>query len=210
MRFFLAIAAGSVEKATKEQATSGRFVEGNRLQEATSAHQRGARDHQPMGVSAPRHVLGHNAAVVNSGSPAPSEMDTALLDAVGAALNEHPDGVATITHTWVEEAGMWFVRVSPRLPSAADFSIAYDGDDLLNVTVGNIWFEIFPITSVEELDYAREIAVAVFAGRVEESGPPGKAFGRIHLKEGPVGIGSVRIPWPWRARPVQRHYDAYR
>lgn len=38
MRFFLAIAAGSVEKATKDQATPGRFVEGNRLQESTSAH----------------------------------------------------------------------------------------------------------------------------------------------------------------------------
>ena len=38
MRFFLAIAAGAVEKATKKQATPGRFVGGNRLQEATSAH----------------------------------------------------------------------------------------------------------------------------------------------------------------------------
>lgn len=104
---------------------------------------------------------------------------------------------------------MWFVKVSPRLASAAEFSIAYDGDDLLTVTVGNIWFEIFPIKSMEELDYAREIAVAVFAGKVEESGLPDKAFGRIHLKEGPVGVGSAHIPWPWRARPVQRHYDPY-
>lgn len=37
MRFFLAIAAGSVEKATKEQATPLALRRGQRLQEATSA-----------------------------------------------------------------------------------------------------------------------------------------------------------------------------
>jgi hypothetical protein len=37
MRFLFAIAAGSVGRATKGQATLGRSVEGNRLQEATSA-----------------------------------------------------------------------------------------------------------------------------------------------------------------------------
>jgi hypothetical protein len=37
MRFLLAIAAGSVGRATKGQATPGRSVEDNRLQEATSA-----------------------------------------------------------------------------------------------------------------------------------------------------------------------------
>ena len=99
--------------------------------------------------------------------------------------------------------------MSPRLTSAAEFSIAYDGEDLLTVTVGNIWFEIFPVKSVEELDYARQIAVAVFAGNVEESGLRDKAFGRILLEEGPVGVGSVHIPWPWRARPLKRYYDAY-
>lgn len=153
--------------------------------------------------------MSHNVAVANSEAPAPSEMDTALLDAVSTALNEHPAGVATLTHTWNDDAGMWFVKVSPRLASAADFSIAYDGEDLLTVTVGNIWFEIFPIKSVEELGYAREIAVAVFAGKVEESGPLDKASGRIHLKEGPVGVGSVHLPWPWRPLPVKRHYNAY-
>lgn len=34
--------------------------------------------------------MSHNVAVANSEAPAPSEMDTALLDAVSTALNEHP------------------------------------------------------------------------------------------------------------------------
>jgi hypothetical protein len=37
MRFLLAIAAGSVGRATKGRLSPGRSVEGNRLQEATSA-----------------------------------------------------------------------------------------------------------------------------------------------------------------------------
>lgn len=153
--------------------------------------------------------MGHNVAVANSEAPAPSEMDRALLDAVRGALDDHPGGVADLSHTWGQEAGMWFAEVRLRLASAAPFDIAYDGEDLLSVTVGNIWFEIFPIKSVIELDYVREIAAAVFAGKVEESGPRDHAFGRINLEEGPIKVGSVHIPWPWRARPAKRHYDAY-
>ena len=50
--------------------------------------------------------ISHNVVVAISEAPAPSKMDMALLDAVSAALDEHPDGVATLTHTWVEAAGM--------------------------------------------------------------------------------------------------------
>lgn len=136
-------------------------------------------------------------------------MDRALLDVVTGALNERPPEVATLTHGWVDEAGMWVIEVRPRLASAAEFSIAHDGDDLLNVTVGNIWFEIFPIKSVAELGIAGEIAEAVFAGRVEESGLRDKAFGRIHMKDRTASVGHVHTPWPWRARPFKRRYDAY-
>ncbi len=43
----------------------------------------------------------------------PSEMDSALLDAVRDAPNEHPYGVAKFTHTWVEDGAIWFVEVRP-------------------------------------------------------------------------------------------------
>jgi hypothetical protein len=138
----------------------------------------------------------HSHAMANTGAPTPSKMDRALLDAVSETLEELPDDVLTLTHTWVEDAGMWFVKVHPRLGTAAEFSIGHDGEDLLSVVVGNIWFEIFPFKSVKELGYVRKIAGAVFAGKVEESGPPDKASGRLNLEDGPVGVGSVQFHGP--------------
>ena len=45
-------------------------------------------------------------------SPSP-EMDSALLDTVRDAPNEHPHGVVKCTYTWVEDGGIWFVEVRP-------------------------------------------------------------------------------------------------
>jgi len=138
----------------------------------------------------------------------PSEMDRALMRVVTEALEALPEGAATASQKWVEAAGMWFVEVRPNLATAARFDIGYERADLLNVTVGNIWFEV-PATTVEDLEYARELATAVFAGRVEESGRKADAHGRILLDGRPVGVGAVHISWPWRPRPPVRRYDAY-
>lgn len=74
-----------------------------------------------------------------------SEMDRALLRVVTVALEALPVGAATVSQQWVEGAGMWFVKERPRLAAAARFDVGYDAADLLNVTVGNIWFEV-PVT----------------------------------------------------------------
>jgi hypothetical protein len=137
-----------------------------------------------------------------------SEMDRALLRVVTEALEHLPVAAATVSQQWVEGAGMWFVKVRPRLAAAARFDIGYDRADLLNVTVGNIWFEV-PVTAVSDLEYAKELAAAVFAGRVEESGRTSGAHGRILLEGGPVSVGAVHLPWPWRPRPSVRRYAAY-
>jgi hypothetical protein len=136
-------------------------------------------------------------------------MDRALLGIVTDEFERLPTGAATLTHTWSEPARMWFVEVTPRNPSAAKLSVAFDGDDLLNFVVGNIWFEVFPVRSVEDLVDAAEIARAVFDGRVEESGFREDAFGRILLDDGPMGVGRVHLPWPWKARPSMRRYEPY-
>jgi glycerol-3-phosphate dehydrogenase len=36
-----------------------------------------------------------------------------------------------------------------------------------------------------------------------------RAWGRIHLRDGPVGIGSLYIPGLWRARRKGHRYDPY-
>lgn len=110
-------------------------------------------------------------------------MDRALLRVVTEAFETLPEEAGTLRHKWVEPAGMWFVDVRPRLATAAQFGIGYDPAGLLNVSIGNIWFEV-PATTVEDLEYAKELAAAVFAGRVEESGPKPNARGRILLDSG--------------------------
>jgi hypothetical protein len=142
-------------------------------------------------------------------APAQSEMDRELLRLITEALLALPTGAATARQHWAEQADMWFVEVRPRVESAASLDMAFDGSDLLNVTIGNIWFEVFPVESIAELAYAKEIAEAVFAGRVEESGFRGDAFGRLLLKNGAVGVGRTHMPWPWVARPFKRRYTPY-
>jgi hypothetical protein len=143
--------------------------------------------------------------------PEPSEMDRALLRSVSDEVAQLPEGVANLTHRWSDGGGMWFVEVQPREPQAALLSVAFDGDDLLNFTVGNIWFEVFPINTTDEaIDYARKIARAVFRGHVEESGSTGHAYGRVVLEDGRVmSVGHAHVPWPWPLRPFKRPYRPY-
>lgn len=147
----------------------------------------------------------------SAAAPEPSEMDRALLTAVSGELAQLPDSVASLTHAWSEGDGMWFVEVRPREPQAALLSVAFDGNDLLNFTVGNIWFEVFPIATTDELtDYARKVAWAVFHGHVEESGFTGDAYGRVFFEDCPaMNVGRVHLPWPWGLRPFRRRYRPY-
>lgn len=138
-----------------------------------------------------------------------SDMDRGLLRVVTEAYEDLPAGAATLTNLWSDPADMWFVEIEPRNPSAARFSVAFDGNDLLNFTVGNIWFEIFAIRAVEDLRQTGDIARAVFRGRVEEAGFPGDAFGRIFLEDWAIGVGRISLPLPWKLRPFKRRYEPY-
>ena len=123
------------------------------------------------------------------------------LEAVGG------EAVAELTQEWSTGGGMLFTEVKPRRPGAARLSVAYQDEDTLNVTVGNIWFEIFGKVE-SNLDYLREIVSAVFAGQVQEAGFVGNAFGRIYTKSGPVAVGAITFPWSWKRRQ-RRQYEAY-
>jgi hypothetical protein len=132
-------------------------------------------------------------------------MDIAIRQLVADALASYPAGSANLVYAWSDEARMWFTEVTPLNPDAAPLSIAFDGADLLSVTVGDTWFEIFPVATPAELDHVREVVEAVFAGQVEESGMRGKEFARITLKSGPISVGSVHMPWPWSGRQARRY-----
>lgn len=107
------------------------------------------------------------------------------------------DTVADLDQVWSLGGQMWFTEVKPFAEGAAKLSVAFQDESTLNLTVGNIWFEVFG--NVEKrLSYLRTIVAAVIAGRVEEAGPEMRAFRRIHTSEGVVRVGAMHLPRPWR------------
>lgn len=104
---------------------------------------------------------------------------------------------------------MWFIEVSPANRDAATFPAAFDGGDLVPVTIGEeVWFEVFPVRRPRDLDYIGELAAAVFAGRVEEM--PGGGFAQIILADGSrVPAGTAHLPLPWKWWPDIRRYASY-
>ena len=92
---------------------------------------------------------------------------------------------------------MWFTEVRPFAQGAAKLSVAFQDESTLNLTIGNIWFEVYGNVR-KNLPYLRTIVAAVIAGRVEEAGSEMSAFGRIHTSEGVVRVGAMHLPWRWR------------
>lgn len=140
-------------------------------------------------------------------NPSPSPLDIEVRRIVAEVLGGYPDGSAEIRHEWHEPSGMWWTLVRPVRPSAAKIEIGSDGDDLLNVVVGDTWFEFFPIHGPRDLGEIADIVAAVAAGKIEESGRWSK-FARIATPIGARSVGSAHMPSPWAWRRVRR-YEAY-
>lgn len=111
---------------------------------------------------------------------------------------------AEVNRVWSGAAGMWFVEVTPEKPDAARLTVAAQDSDTLNVTVGDIWFEVFG-KAEKSLPHLRQLVAAVFRGDVEQSGSPDKAYGRIHTDEGPVNVGALPGVRRRGRRPVHRY-----
>ncbi len=96
---------------------------------------------------------------------------------------------------------------APRESRAASLSVAGEDDTTLKVTASQIRVEIFGDVE-KNLPYLRSLVEAVFAGRVEQSGPPGKRYGRISTREGKVGVGHVR--WHRWGKRTSTQFASYR
>jgi hypothetical protein len=73
---------------------------------------------------------------------------------------------------------MWWTEVQPSRSGAARLTGGFDGDDLLSITVGATWFELFGVRGSADLDKFRDNVVAVFAGEIQETGHPNAAFAK--------------------------------
>lgn len=136
----------------------------------------------------------------------PSEFDFALHHAISHALTDYLDN-CHLVFEWSHAADMWFTTATPVNTKAATMSFAYDGTDLINVTIGNAWFELFPCDE-DTLTLITEIVTAVATGNVTESGSHSSARVLIELPNRTINGGSFRLLLPSRLRR-HRRYQAY-
>ena len=140
--------------------------------------------------------------VSQMGTREPTEIDLAIQARVQEVLQAVPEDLYTITLNWGDEAGMWFTEVRPVVEDAADFDIAFDGSDLINMNVGNTWYAMeYDESAVEEIGAVVE---AVIFGRFQESGSKDNSFIRFNTELGSVGGGVLHVPIPWAWRRVRR------
>ncbi len=143
--------------------------------------------------------------------PEREPLDVAIGDAIGAALAPYA-GSFTIEDIWSAGAGGWFTEVRPSSPDAAFLSVVFDRGDTLYWVIGNANIECFPVSrdNADIVPWVFEIASAVGAGRVRETGSRRDASVKVYSESGEILIsgGQMRIPWPWALRRV-RTYKPY-
>lgn len=139
-------------------------------------------------------------------TPEPSTFDIAIYEAISDALKLYLTA-CYIDFEWSEGAHMWYTTVTPQNTAAATMSFAFDGTDLISVTIGNAWFEMFP-KDKSTLSHVAEIVTAVAAGNAFESGPRHHACVHIELPNDTLRGGPLRLPVPLWLRS-RRNYQAY-
>lgn len=151
------------------------------------------------------------------GHPGPTTFDRHIARTLREELSVYGDGAARVTREveFNEGAGMYFTEAQPVRTGAAPLSLGFDGcmgGDTLAFAFGNTSFDFFPFTDETDLDCLRKLVRAVLAGRAEESGFKWAAHGRIFTEDGPVVVGHIGLPLPWRLRKalgVVRKYEPY-
>lgn len=131
--------------------------------------------------------------------------DRAVLAVVDDALSEHGGDAATVTCSWLEDARMWWIDISPRFEDAASVTIAVLDDELVlgfGRTRVELWASGRGPTPLAEL--SRYLA-AIFGARFEEAGRGDDRFCRIELGGRRAVVGVVHLPLPWRMRRRQRY-----
>lgn len=112
---------------------------------------------------------------------------------------------ADVTLGWDDRGGVWLTDVRPRHPRAARLTVAVERAGEFAVTVGETWQEIFELE--DPVRWLRRLCVAVFAGKVLETGPKAASRCRFTDDDGDVAFGAVGVlpAALWRTR----RYDPY-
>jgi hypothetical protein len=136
-----------------------------------------------------------------------SEYYDALQSAVREALAPHGPGAASLR----EEVGgsiSWSLDITPVRPGAARAYLTHIGGDEIVLGFGGTHVYMW---DDDPQDLARQVELlltAVFHGRFVEGGPRKDAFAKVETSGGPMSVGRISLPLPWRFRR-KRRYASY-
>jgi len=146
-----------------------------------------------------------------SGQPAPTALDQTLLTMTEEAIGG-PGTPVALKCLWSDPYDGWEIAVRPGNRSSCGFTLCYDRDETIHVTLGaHTYFEYWLDERREDrLAPLAKMLKALVAGRVVEAGI-GDGFARLWNQDGTVVgiVGRAHLPWPWFARPFKRKYQAY-
>ncbi|NYD23697.1 hypothetical protein [Kineococcus aurantiacus] len=113
----------------------------------------------------------------------------------------------------VPHTRLWVTAVTPHRPSAAPLSVGVESpsdatgtDVAFTITVAHTWLEVDGLD--EPLTWLRQLAEAVFAGHLQETGFTKASAVRIHTVAGLVEGGAWQLPLVRRLLP-HRRFTAY-
>ena len=136
-----------------------------------------------------------------------SEYYDALQAAVDAALAPHGPDSASLR----EELGgsiNWSLDITPARPGAAHAYLTHIGGDEIVMGFGGTHVYMWDDDPQELARRVELLLTAVFHGRFVEGGPRKDAFAKVETSGGPVSVGRISLPLPWKFRR-KRRYSSY-
>lgn len=135
----------------------------------------------------------------------------AVVKAIHEALNQHPAGVADVKVDGGPEDWLWQVRVLPRSPGAASFTVSLvqpTADEVI-LQFGSTHCYVFEENPAALASWVKRYCGAVAAGRFVDAGSNDDSFARVWDDDGTEWVcGSLHLPLPWRWRRT-RSYAPY-
>ena len=132
-----------------------------------------------------------------------SEYYDALQSAVRAALAPHGPGAASLR----EEFGgsiSWSLEITPTRPGAAHAYLTHIGGDEIVLGFGGTHVYMWDDDPQELARQVELLLTAVLEGRFVEGGPRKDAVAKVDTTAGPMSVGRISLPLPWRFRRKRR------
>ncbi|WP_380176131.1 hypothetical protein ACFEMC_10600 [Kineococcus sp. DHX-1] len=140
--------------------------------------------------------------------PAPGPLDQAVHDLLVDALRPYGAAAEVSLHL-IPGSRLWVSAITPHRTSAAPLSVGIESpsdatgaDVAFTITVAHTWLEVDGLD--EPMTWLRQLAQAVYAGQLQETGFTSASAVRIHTVAGLVEGGAWQLPLVRRWLPRRR------